>query len=108
MNTFPKSLHINNHVILSDFILISPPLQYFSEAAYNPESNQRQLEMPAPVAEHESRLFDAYRRPRAALPAPQTPARLREDPEYATVASLAPTRFDARLAAPTHYLLHDR
>ncbi|KAL0893638.1 hypothetical protein ABMA27_013802 [Loxostege sticticalis] len=81
--------------------------RYFSEAAYNPESNQRQLEMPAPVAEHESRLFDAYRRPRAALPAPQTPARLREDPEYATVASLAPTRFDARLAAPTHYILHD-
>jgi hypothetical protein len=63
--------------------------------------------MPAPVTEHESRLFDAYRRPRAALPAPQAPMRLRDDPEYASVASLAPSRFDTRLGA-SHYLLHDR
>ncbi|XP_073944334.1 rho GTPase-activating protein 23-like isoform X3 [Choristoneura fumiferana] len=81
--------------------------RYFSEAAYNPESNQRHIEMPAPITEHESRLFDAYRRPRAALPAPQTPGR-REDPEYASVASLAPTRYDApRLPATPHHLLHD-
>lgn len=84
-------------------------LQYFSEAAYNPESNQRSIEMPAPITEHESRLFDAYRRPRAALPAPQAPTRHREDPEYASVASLAPSRYDvARLAGAPHYLLHDR
>ncbi|KAJ8725450.1 hypothetical protein PYW08_003633 [Mythimna loreyi] len=81
--------------------------RYFSEAAYNPETNQRPLDMPAPVSEHESRLFDAYRRPRAALPAPQAPARL-QDPEYASVASLAPSRYDGtRLPAPPHYLLHD-
>nr|XP_049695062.1 rho GTPase-activating protein 23 isoform X4 [Helicoverpa armigera] len=82
--------------------------RYFSEAAYNPETNQRPLDMPAPVTEHESRLFDAYRRPRAALPAPQAPARHREDPEYASVASLVPSRYDAtRLPAPPHYLMHD-
>lgn len=82
--------------------------RYFSEAAYNPETNQRPLDMPAPVTEHESRLFDAYRRPRAALPAPQAPARHREDPEYASVASLAPSRYDAsRLPGSPHYLMHD-
>ncbi|KOB77770.1 Rho GTPase-activating protein 21 [Operophtera brumata] len=84
--------------------------RYFSEAAYNPETNQqqRQLEMPAPVTEHESRLFDAYRRPRAALPAPQAPIRHRDDPEYASVASLAPSRYDVpRIGGPPHYLLHD-
>lgn len=83
--------------------------KYFSEAAYNPESNQRPIEMPAPITEHESRLFDAYRKPRAALPAPQVPPnRLhREDPEYASVASLAPSRYDVpRLAA--QHLMHDR
>ncbi|XP_026742705.1 microtubule-associated serine/threonine-protein kinase 4-like isoform X8 [Trichoplusia ni] len=82
--------------------------RYFSEAAYNPETNQRPLDMPAPVTEHESRLFDAYRRPRAALPAPQAPARHREDPEYASVASLAPSRYDvSRLTGTPHYLLQD-
>ncbi|XP_037869455.1 rho GTPase-activating protein 21 isoform X4 [Bombyx mori] len=80
--------------------------RYFSEAAYNRETNQRPLDMPAPVAEHE-RLFDAHRRPRAALPAPQAPLRHRDDPEYASVASIAPSRFDmGRLSAP-HYLMHD-
>ncbi|XP_047988222.1 rho GTPase-activating protein 21 isoform X2 [Leguminivora glycinivorella] len=80
--------------------------RYFSEAAYNPESNQRHIEMPAPITEHESRLFDAYRRPRAALPAPQAPRR--EDPEYASVASLAPSRYDVpRLPTTPHHLLHD-
>ncbi|CAH2217360.1 jg5668 [Pararge aegeria aegeria] len=90
-------------------LVVYPPesLQYFSEAAYNPESNQRVLEMPA-VTEHESRLFDACRRPRLpALPAPQAPLRHREDPEYATVAS-PPARFDVpRLPTTPHYLLHD-
>lgn len=82
--------------------------RYFSEAAYNPETNQRPIDMPAPVTEHESRLFDAYRRPRPALPAPQTPARHREDPEYASVASLAPSRYDmSRLPGTPHYLIHD-
>ncbi|CAH3891729.1 unnamed protein product [Pieris brassicae] len=83
--------------------------RYFSEAAYNPESNQRPIEMPAPITEHESRLFDAYRRPRASLPAlpgPQAPARMREDPEYATVAP-QPQRFDARLTNAPHYIIHD-
>ncbi|XP_053625421.1 rho GTPase-activating protein 21 isoform X2 [Plodia interpunctella] len=78
--------------------------RYFSEAAYNPESNQRAIEMPAPITEHESRLFDAYRRPRPALPAPQA-ARLREDPEYASVGALAPRLDVPRLQQ--HYLLHD-
>ncbi|CAB3251900.1 unnamed protein product [Arctia plantaginis] len=82
--------------------------RYFSEAAYNPETNQRPIDMPAPVTEHESRLFDAYRRPRASLPAPQAPARHREDPEYASVASLAPSRYDmSRLSGTPHYLMHD-
>ncbi|XP_075969245.1 rho GTPase-activating protein 23-like isoform X2 [Anticarsia gemmatalis] len=82
--------------------------RYFSEAAYNPETNQRPIEMPAPVTEHESRLFDAYRRPRAALPAPQAPARHRDDPEYASVASLPPSRYDmSRLPGTPHYLMHD-
>ncbi|KAJ0180336.1 hypothetical protein K1T71_003740 [Dendrolimus kikuchii] len=81
--------------------------RYFSEAAYNPETNQRPIEMPAPVTEHESRLFDAYRRPRASLPAPQVPTR-REDPEYASVASLVPSRYDVgRMPGTPHYLLHD-
>ncbi|XP_037295377.1 rho GTPase-activating protein 21-B isoform X3 [Manduca sexta] len=81
--------------------------RYFSEAAYNPETNQRPLEMPAPVSEQESRLFDAYRRPRASLPAPQAPAR-RDDPEYASVASIAPSRYDvSRLTGTPHYLMHD-
>ncbi|XP_045491359.1 rho GTPase-activating protein 23 isoform X4 [Colias croceus] len=83
--------------------------RYFSEAAYNPETNQRPIDMPAPITEHESRLFDAYRRPRASLPAlagPQAPARHREDPEYATVAPATP-RFDARLANAPHYIIHD-
>ncbi|CAK1552565.1 unnamed protein product [Leptosia nina] len=83
--------------------------RYFSEAAYNPETNQRPIEMPAPITEHESRLFDAYRRPRASLPAlpgPQAPTRHREDPEYATVAP-QPARFDARLSNASHYIIHD-
>ncbi|KAM3963530.1 LOW QUALITY PROTEIN: rho GTPase activating protein at 19D [Aphomia sociella] len=63
--------------------------------------------MPAPITELESRLFDAYRRPRPALPAPQTP-RHREDPEYASVAPHAPTRFDVpRLTNAPHYFMHD-
>ncbi|KAL4714118.1 hypothetical protein ACJJTC_008472, partial [Scirpophaga incertulas] len=68
------------------------------------------------VSEHESRLFDAYRHRSARLPAPQTQLaqhsphaphspRLRDDPEYASVASLPPSRFDARMGQ--HYLLHD-
>ncbi|VVD00442.1 unnamed protein product [Leptidea sinapis] len=83
--------------------------RYFSEAAYNPETNRRPIEMPAPITEHESRLFDAYRRPRASLPAlaaPQTPSRHRDDPEYATVAP-TPARFDPRLTNMPHYMLHD-
>ncbi|KAI5638497.1 PDZ domain (Also known as DHR or GLGF) domain-containing protein [Phthorimaea operculella] len=79
--------------------------RYFSEAAYNPETNQARADMPAPITEHESRLFDAYRRPRAALPAPQAPNRHREEPEYASVASLAPSRY--ALSSAPHYLLHD-
>ncbi|KAH9629427.1 hypothetical protein HF086_013341 [Spodoptera exigua] len=99
----PKILRLT--VVPRDHDLLQ---RYFSEAAYNPETNQRPLDMPAPVTEHESRLFDAYRRPRAALPAPQAPARHREDPEYASVASLAPSRYDAtRLPGPPHYLMHD-
>ncbi|XP_026329169.1 rho GTPase-activating protein 21-B isoform X2 [Hyposmocoma kahamanoa] len=83
--------------------------RYFSEAAYHPDSNQRTAEMPAPITEHESRLFDAYRRPRAALPAPQAPGRHREEPEYASVASIAPSKYDVpRLTSGSHYLLHDR
>ncbi|XP_026329173.1 rho GTPase-activating protein 21-A isoform X5 [Hyposmocoma kahamanoa] len=82
--------------------------RYFSEAAYHPDSNQRTAEMPAPITEHESRLFDAYRRPRAALPAPQAPGRHREEPEYASVASIAPSKYDVpRLTSGSHYLLHD-
>ncbi|RVE54780.1 hypothetical protein evm_000547 [Chilo suppressalis] len=96
----PRTLRLT--VVPRDHDLLQ---RYFSEAAYNPETNQRPIEMPAPVSEHESRLFDAYRRPRAALPAPQA-ARHREDPEYASVASLAPSRFDPRLGA-SHYLLQD-
>ncbi|CAH0718827.1 unnamed protein product, partial [Brenthis ino] len=96
----PKILRLT--VVPRDHDLLQ---RYFSEAAYNPETNQRPLDMPA-VTEHESRLFDAYRRPRLpALPAPQAPARHREDPEYATVAS---PRFDVpRLPTTPHYLLHD-
>ncbi|XP_059050130.1 rho GTPase-activating protein 23 isoform X2 [Achroia grisella] len=82
--------------------------RYFSEAAYNPESNQRPIEMPTPITELESRLFDAYRRTRPALPAPQA-ARHREDPEYASVAPHAASRFDApRLTGAPHYFMHDR
>ncbi|XP_060800369.1 rho GTPase-activating protein 21-B isoform X3 [Amyelois transitella] len=95
----PRTLRLT--VVPRDHDLLQ---RYFSEAAYNPESNQRAIEMPAPLTEHESRLFDAYRRTRPALPAPQAPARLREDPEYAPVGTLA-----ARLDVPRmqHYLLHD-
>ncbi|XP_039746949.1 rho GTPase-activating protein 23 isoform X3 [Pararge aegeria] len=98
----PRTLRLT--VVPRDHDLLQ---RYFSEAAYNPESNQRVLEMPA-VTEHESRLFDACRRPRLpALPAPQAPLRHREDPEYATVAS-PPARFDVpRLPTTPHYLLHD-
>ncbi|XP_069365487.1 rho GTPase-activating protein 23-like isoform X6 [Maniola hyperantus] len=98
----PKTLRLT--VVPRDHDLLQ---RYFSEAAYNPETNQRVLEMPA-VTEHESRLFDACRRPRLpALPAPQAPLRHREDPEYATVAP-TPSRFDVpRLPSSPHYLLHD-
>ncbi|XP_045783862.1 uncharacterized protein LOC123879995 isoform X4 [Maniola jurtina] len=98
----PKTLRLT--VVPRDHDLLQ---RYFSEAAYNPETNQRVLEMPA-VTEHEARLFDACRRPRLpALPAPQAPLRHREDPEYATVAP-PPSRFDVpRLPTSPHYLLHD-
>ncbi|XP_041977780.1 uncharacterized protein LOC121732070 isoform X4 [Aricia agestis] len=73
--------------------------RYFSEAAYNPETNQK--DMPA-VTEHESRLFDAYRRPPPALPAPAPhPAPTQRDPEYATVAP----RYEPRLSS--NYMMHD-
>ncbi|XP_052758248.1 rho GTPase-activating protein 23 isoform X4 [Galleria mellonella] len=98
----PRTLRLT--VVPRDHDLLQ---RYFSEAAYNPESNQRPIEMPAPVTELESRLFDAYRRPRPALPAPQTP-RHREDPEYASVAPHATTRFDVpRLTGAPHYFMHD-
>ncbi|XP_047527565.1 rho GTPase-activating protein 21 isoform X4 [Vanessa atalanta] len=97
----PRTLRLT--VVPRDHDLLQ---RYFSEAAYNPETNQRPIDMPA-VTEHESRLFDAYRRPRLpALPAPQAPSRHREDPEYATVAP--PSRYDGpRLPTTQHYLLHD-
>ncbi|XP_048479339.1 rho GTPase-activating protein 21-B isoform X2 [Plutella xylostella] len=93
----PRTLKLT--VVPKDHDLLQ---RYFSEAAYNPESNQR-VDMPAV---EESRLFDAYRRPRPALPAPLAPRR--EDPEYATVASLAPPRYDVpRLMPAPHHMLHD-
>ncbi|XP_052737709.1 rho GTPase-activating protein 23 isoform X2 [Bicyclus anynana] len=96
----PRTLRLT--VVPRDHDLLQ---RYFSEAAYNPESNQRALEMPA-VTEPE-RLFDACRRAHPALPAPQAPLRHREDPEYATVAP-PPARFDVpRLPTTPHYLLHD-
>ncbi|CAG9585741.1 unnamed protein product [Danaus chrysippus] len=88
--------------------------RYFSEAAYNPETNQRHSEMPA-VTEHESRLFDAYRRPTAGRHDRPTavrhdrPTTVRHDrpnePEYATVAP--PPRIDAPRLSATHYIMHD-
>ncbi|XP_068630097.1 rho GTPase-activating protein 23-like isoform X3 [Battus philenor] len=73
--------------------------RYFSEAAYNPETNQRP-EMPAPGGE-----VEPQRRARCSLPAPSTPLAplappppRRDDPEYASVASLPPARY---------YMLHD-
>ncbi|XP_061383499.1 rho GTPase-activating protein 21-B isoform X9 [Danaus plexippus] len=80
--------------------------RYFSEAAYNPETNQRHSEMPA-VTEHESRLFDAYRRPTTGRH--DRPTAVRHDrpsePEYATVAP--PPRIDAPRLSATHYIMHD-